>query len=65
MEKVFDYMKRSGELLAEGVPLEEMVEILSREEDEAEWSVLDDGAWASSLRGVREECLRELEEIED
>ncbi len=64
MEKVFDYMRRSSDLIAEGIPLEEMVEILGREEDEAEWSILDDGALVSALQDVREECLRELEEID-
>ena len=39
-EKVFNYMQRSAELMQQGVPDEEAIAILAKEEAEADFTVL-------------------------
>ncbi len=53
-EKVFNYMQRSAELMQRGVPDEEAIAILAKEEAEADFTVLDDGAWFSLLNEIRD-----------
>lgn len=53
-EKVFNYMQRSAELMQQGVPDEEAIAILAKEEAEADFTVLDDGAWFSLLNEIRD-----------
>lgn len=69
-EKVFNYMQRSAELMQQGVPDEEAIAILAKEEAEADFTVLDDGAWFQLLNdihdmdlesGYQEELARERE----
>lgn len=57
--KVFDFMKRSGELIAQGVPDEEAVAILEREQEEADFVNLDDGAWFAMLDEITEQAEAE------
>ena len=45
MTKVFNMWERSGELLRQGVSIDEAAEILLRESREADVDVLDDGSW--------------------
>ena len=54
MAKVFNFMKRASELMGQGVSDEEAAAILEREADEADATVLDDGAWVSLLESVTE-----------
>ena len=53
-ETVFNYMQRSAELMQRGVPDEEAIAILAKEEAEADFTVLDDGAWFSLLNEIRD-----------
>lgn len=53
-EKVFNYMQRSAELMQGGVPDEEAIAILAKEEAEADFTVLDDGAWFQLLNDIRD-----------
>lgn len=62
MPKTFNYMKRSGELIAQGVPDEEAAAILAKEEAEADVTVLDDGAWFGLLDDIANEAEREYQE---
>ena len=57
MAKTFDFNKRSAELIAQGVTDEDAIAIMEREEAEAEFSVLDDGAFWSEL----EESFADIE----
>ena len=57
MAKTFDFNKRSAELIAQGVSDEDAIAIMEREEAEADFSVLDDGAFWSEL----EESFSEIE----
>ena len=49
MATVFDFNKRSAELIAQGVPDEEAVAIMEREAAQADFTVLDDGAFWRDL----------------
>lgn len=62
MAKEFNYMKRSPELIAQGVPDEETVRILDKEAAEAEIAILDDGAWLDMLKDIEDEVIRGYEE---
>ena len=57
MAKTFDFNRRSAELIAQGVTDEDAIAIMEREEAEAEFSVLDDGAFWSEL----EESFADIE----
>lgn len=61
MPKEFNYMQRVSELLLSGVPDDEAIEILNAEEAEADFTVLDDGAWFSMLDRMRAEAEAEVE----
>lgn len=56
MEKTFNFMKRSKELLAQGVSDEVAATILTEEADDAELTVLDDGMWFSLLGQISDEA---------
>ena len=57
MAKTFDFNKRSAELIAQDVTDEDAIAIMEREEAEAVFSVLDDGAFWSEL----EESFADIE----
>lgn len=61
MTKVFNFMERSGELLKQGVPDEEAAAILTEEAENAEVTILDDGAWFSLLDQMFDEAEREYQ----
>lgn len=61
MDKTFDYMKRGAELVESGVSDEEMVDILEREQDEAEFVALGSGYWNELAARFADEAEREYQ----
>lgn len=61
MTKTFDFNKRSAELIAQGVSDEDAIAIMAREEADADFTVLDDGAFWSELRESFAEIEDEVE----
>ncbi len=57
MAKTFNYMERSR-----GVPEEEAVAILEKEEAEADFTILDDGAWFEDLESIAEGAEQRYQE---
>lgn len=58
---MFDFNKRSAELIAQCVSDEEAIAIMVREEAESDFSVLDDGAFWSGLAESFAEVETEVE----
>ena len=62
MTKIFDFMKRSSELIAQGVSDEEAVAIMDKERSDADYEVLDDGSFFGLADKWAEEAEREYQE---
>ena len=61
MAKAFDFHKRSVELIARGVTDEDAIAIMEREEADADFTSLDDGAFWSELAESFAEVEAEVE----
>lgn len=54
MSKSFNYMEHSAELIRQGIPEDKAVEILDKEQDEADFVILDDESWFALLNSITE-----------
>lgn len=61
MAKIFDFNKRSAELIAQGVSDEEAIAIMAREEADADFTILNDGAFWSELKESFDEVEAEVD----
>ncbi len=61
MAKTFNFMKRSSELLMQGVSDEEAAAILTEEAENADVTIIDDGAWFSLLDDIANEAAEEYQ----
>lgn len=61
MAKTFNFMKRSSELLMQGVSDEEAAAILTEEAENADVTTIDDGAWFSMLDNIANEAEEEYQ----
>lgn len=59
MVKTFNSMKRSSELLMQGVSDEEAAAILTEEAENADVTTIDDGAWLSMPDHIANEAEEE------
>ena len=61
MAKTFNFSKRSAELIKQGVSDDEAVEVLMREADESDFTILDKD-WLSQLKVIEDNAEKEYQE---
>lgn len=62
MSRIFNFAKRSAELIKQGVSDEEAVSIMEKEAEESDYMVIDDSDWLSLPDKWAKEAERKYQE---